>query len=82
MKKLDYKEEYENLQKKVAKIVADAGLDPKKDKFEVVQPYEDNNAIVIKAVENDKGKRKIKVDINDSTITLPKKNGVLNMFGY
>lgn len=54
-------------------------IDLKEDEYTIVQPYQDGNAIIIRVAEEESG-RTIKVEISDSVVVLPKKDGALDCF--
>lgn len=60
-------------------FLAELGIDLKEDEYVIVQPYEDGNAIIIRVVEEEDG-RTIKVEVSDSVVVLPTKDGVLDVF--
>lgn len=60
-------------------FLTELGIDIKEDEYTVVQPYEDGNAIIIRVVEEEDG-RTIKVEVSDSVVVLPAKDGVLDVF--
>lgn len=75
-----------NTQKMITKIldldadlVKKIGIDVSKDNFRVVQPFDDGNAIILE-VEGEGEDRKIKAEVNDATLVLPKIDGTLDIF--
>lgn len=55
------------------------GIDPLQDEFTVIQPYADNEAIIV-SVSNEGKERKLDIKINDLTLVLPKKEESLDIF--
>lgn len=60
-------------------ILDELEIDHKEDEYTIVQPYGDGNAIIIRVVEDEDG-RTIKVEVSDSVVVLPAKDGVLDVF--
>lgn len=60
-------------------FLAELGIDIKEGEYVIVQPYGDGNAIIIRVVEEEDG-RTIKVEVSDSVVVLPAKDGVLDVF--
>ncbi|WAX12395.1 hypothetical protein EC55P1_00003 [Enterococcus phage EC55P1] len=54
-------------------------IDHKEDEYTIVQPYDDGNAIIVRVVEEEGG-RTIKVEVSDTVVVLPAKDGVLDVF--
>ena len=64
----DYEALLNDLMARVMERADQFGIKPKKDNFIAVQPMRDNQAIIVSA---DTCKRRISVDVNDTTIVLP-----------
>lgn len=77
-KTLETLEELTNIHKEVKKLGEKFGFDIKNDEFTVIQPYDDNQAIVFDLSE-DNG-REVRVNISDNVYVLPKKSGTLDVF--
>ncbi|WP_010049836.1 hypothetical protein [Carnobacterium maltaromaticum] len=52
----------------------------KDEEFKVIQPYKDEQAIILIGGLNKNGEYEIEVNVNDFTIILPKKEGSLDVF--
>lgn len=57
-------------------ILEELEIDLKEDEYVIVQPYGDGNAIIIRVVEEEE----VKVEVSDSVVVLPAKDGVLDVF--
>lgn len=60
-------------------ILEELEIDLKEDEYVIVQPYGDGNAIILRVVEEEDG-RTIKVEVSDSVVVLPAKDGLLDVF--
>ena len=68
----DYEALLNDLMARVMERADQFGIKPKKDNFIAVQPMRDNQAIIVSAgINPDTDKRRISVDVNDTTIVLP-----------
>ena len=56
-----------------------ANLDLKNDEYVAIQPYGDNQAIIV-SVEDEDGTRKVKVSVQDAVFVLPPKEGTLDIY--
>lgn len=56
-----------------------ANLDLKNDEYVAIQPYGDNQAIIV-SVEDEDGERKVKVSVQDTVFVLPPKEGTLDIY--
>lgn len=72
-------EEMNDLITRALPVFEELEIDHKEDEYTIVQPYGDGNAIIIRVVEDEDG-RTIKVEVSDSVIVLPAKDGVLDVF--
>lgn len=60
-------------------VLDELEIDHKEDEYTIIQPYGDGNAIIIRVVDDEDG-RTIKVEVSDSVVVLPAKDGVLDVF--
>lgn len=81
MKKLDLNTEIDKLKRQVIEICQDHDLDPKKDEFTIVQPYLENEVILIE-VKGIKGQRSVNIGVSgpNTCFILPQKDAMLDIF--
>ena len=60
-------------------IVKSMGLEPTEQEFVGILPLDDNQGIIFEVKEED-GERKIKTNISDMVVVLPKLEGTLDIF--
>lgn len=60
-------------------IVKSMGLEPTEQEFVGILPLDDNQGIIFEVKEED-GERKIKINISEIVVVLPKLEGTLDIF--
>lgn len=68
-----------NTIEKTLESVKSMGLEPKEQEFVGVQPLDDDQAIIFEVKEVD-GERKMKINVSDMVVVLPKLDGTLDVF--
>lgn len=78
IKKYKHEEEVNKVIECGMKLLKENEVDVKTDEFTIVQQYDDGQAIIIRLIED--SDRKLQVDVLDTVVSLPKKDGTLDVF--
>lgn len=76
--KLDVNKEANEAFENAKRYLNQLGIDIKTDEYIIVQPFDDGHGIIISLVEEEE--RTIKVQVIDTLVVLPKKDGLLDVF--
>lgn len=77
----EVKEELASILKDASEKLIEFEIHHKEDEFTIVQPYNDGNAIILRCFEDEDG-RMLKVEVSDTVVVLPQKDGLLDVFEY
>lgn len=76
--KLDVNKEVNEAFENAKRYLDQLGIDIKTDEYVIVQQFDDGHGIIISLVEEEE--RTVKVQVMDTIVALPKKDGLLDVF--
>lgn len=76
--KFNFQEEIEMVIKQGKELLKENDINVEEDTFTIVQQYDDGQAILVRIVEDGDGQ--IRVEVLDTVVSLPKKDGTLDVF--
>ncbi|MFX3656389.1 MazG-like family protein [Streptococcus suis] len=76
--KFNYNDELQTIYSNIEELSKEHQFNPQEDEFTIVQPYNNGQAILIKAINEEE--RRIKVEISDTVFVLQQKQGTLDIY--